>query len=145
MVDVAPSRQRRRVRLVLVEDLDRPDRQLRGAQEVGSVGEVVGAEHHVDERRAFAHAVAILLGQAAADRDLQVGPRGLERLQVAEVGVELVVGVLPDAARVEHDDVGFGEVVGRLHAVGREHSRDAFRVVLVHLAPVGAYVETPRH
>ena len=30
----------------------------------------------------------------------------LQRLQAAEVAVELVVGVLADAARVEHDDVG---------------------------------------
>ena len=37
----------------------------------------------------------------------------LPRLQVAEVAVELVVGVLADAAGVEHDDVGVGLVVDR--------------------------------
>ena len=31
---------------------------------------------------------------------------GLDRREVAEVAVELVVGVLPDRAGVEHDDVG---------------------------------------
>ena len=60
--------------------------------------------------------LAVLLGEAAADRDLEPGPRGLQRLEAAEVPVELVVGVLPDAARVEHDDVGGVEVVGGLHA-----------------------------
>ena len=90
------------------------------ASSVGRVGEVVGAEHDVDVRRPLAHELAVLLGQAAADRDLQLGPALLQRLQPAEVPVELVVGVLADAAGVEHDDVGDVEVVGRLHAVGRE-------------------------
>ena len=89
--------------------------------------------------------LAVLLGEAAADRDLQVGPLLLQRLQVAEVAVELVVGVLPDAAGVEHDDVGRVEVVGRLHALGREQSGDPLGVVLVHLAPVGAHEEAPGH
>ena len=47
------------------------------------------------------------------------GRRLLQLLQPAEVAVELVVGVLPDAARVEHHDVGGVEIVGRLHALGR--------------------------
>ena len=50
--------------------------------------------------------LAVLLGQAAADAICRSGPRGLQRLEVAEVAVELVVGVLPDAARVQDDDVG---------------------------------------
>ena len=96
-------------------------------------------------RRPLAHELAVLLGEAAADRDLQVGPRVLQRLQSAEVAVELVVGVLADAARVEHDDVGGVEVVGRLHAVGREQPGDPLGVVLVHLAPVGAHEEAAGH
>ena len=59
--------------------------------------------------------------------------------------VELVVGVLTDAARVEHDDVGRLEIVGRLHAVGDEQARDPLGVVLVHLAPVGAHEEAAGH
>ena len=60
------------------------------------------------------------------------------RLQVAELAVELVVGVLPDAAGVEHDDVGVVLRGGRHQAVGLEQPGDALGVVLVHLAPVGA-------
>ncbi len=59
--------------------------------------------------------------------------------KVAEVAVELVVGVLPDAAGVEHDHVGVVEPVGGLHAVGLEQPGEPLRVVLVHLAPVGAH------
>ena len=87
---------------------------------------------------ALAHDVAILLGEAARHDDLAPVARGLPRLQVAEVAVELVVGVLADAARVEHDHVGVGLVGGRHQTVGLEQPGDALGVVLVHLAPVGA-------
>jgi hypothetical protein len=89
-------------------------------------------------RRPGGDRVAVLLGQAAPDHDLELGTALLLRLQVPEVAVQLVVGVLPDAARVEHDDIGVGEVVGRRHAVGLEQPGDALGVVLVHLAPEGA-------
>ena len=67
----------------------------------------------------------------------------LDRLQLAEVPVQLVVGVLADAAGVEHDDVGLLQVVGADHAICREHRGDALGVVLVHLAPEGANQEPP--
>ena len=91
------------------------------------VGQVVGAEHDVDVAGPLDDQLAVLLGQAAADRDLQVGPAVLERLEVPEVAVELVVGVLPDAAGVEDDDVGGLEVVGRLHALARRAARRGAR------------------
>ena len=61
----------------------------------------------------------------------------LPRLQVSEVAVELVVGVLADAAGVEDDHVGVGLGVGAHEAVGLEQAGDPLGVVLVHLAPVG--------
>ena len=135
---------RRRVRLVLFEDLD--DRALEPGlrQQRRRVGEVVGAEHDVDVAGSLDDQLAVLLGQAATDRDLEVGPFGLQRLQPTEMAVELVVGVLADAARVEDDDVGRLELVGGLHALGSQQTRDALGVVLVHLAPVGAHVEAAR-
>ena len=142
---LAPRRQRRRVRLVLLEDLD--DRAL----DAGALASRPGAcarlwvPKTTSTWPARSHdALAVLLGQAPADRDLQAGPSLLQRLEAPEVAVELVVGVLTDAARVEDDDVGRLEVVGRLHALGREQPGDALRVVLVHLAPVGAHVEAAR-
>ena len=82
--------------------------------------------------------VAVLLRQAAADGDLHVGVGGLERRQVPEVAVELVVGVLAHRAGVEHDHVGLraggrGDVPRVLQQPGQ-----ALGVVDVHLAPVGA-------
>ena len=68
--------------------------------------QVVGAEHHVHPRRLVHDDLAILLRHAAADRDLHAGRDVLDRLEVAEVAVEPVVGVLAHGAGVEHDDVG---------------------------------------
>ena len=81
--------------------------------------------------------VAVLLGHAAPHRDLHALVAILARLQVTERAVELVVGVLADAAGVEHDDVGGVLRRGRDEAVGLEEAGDALGVVLVHLAPEG--------
>ena len=68
--------------------------------------DVVGAEHDVDPRRLLGDRRAVLLRQAAADGDLHAGVLRLHRREVAEVAVELVVGVLAHRAGVEDDDVG---------------------------------------
>src|SRR5262249_26055824 len=65
--------------------------------------------------------------------------------QPPEMPVELVVRVLTDAARVEDDDVRVLELLGRLHPLRSEEPGDPLRVVLVHLASVGADVEAARH
>lgn len=78
--------------------------------------------------------------QAAADRYLHVGIAALAWRQVAEVAVQLVVGVLADRTGVEDDDVGVSSV-GRAAVTGRfEQPSKPFRIVDVHLAAVGAYL-----
>ena len=76
MVDVAPGRQGRRVRLVLLEDLH--DRALEPGplEQVGGVGEVVGAEDDVDVAGPLLDELPVLLGQAAAHCDLEVRAGG---------------------------------------------------------------------
>ena len=106
-------------------------------QETDCLSKVVGAEDDVDVAGPLLDELPVLLGQAAADGDLHFGPPALERLEVAEVPVEFVVGVLPDAAGVEHDEIGLVGGAGRLHALLREQPGQALRVVLVHLAPEG--------
>ena len=70
----------------------------------------------------------------------------LDRPQLAEVAVELVVGVLAHGAGVEDDDVGDVRPLGRGQAgevdvAGRlEQPGESLGVVDVHLAPVGAHV-----
>ena len=60
------------------------------------------------------------------------------------MAVELVVGVLPDAAGVEDDHVGRLHVRRGHEAVGHQRAGQPLGVVLVHLAPEGADVEGPR-
>ena len=111
----------------------------------GARAQVVRAEHDVDPAHLLLDPLAVLLGQAAADGDLQAGLGVHQLLQPAERPVEPLVGVLPDAARVEHHDVGVLHGGRRLHAVGHEQAGQALRVVLVHLAPERADEISPRH
>jgi len=94
----------------------------------------VGAEHHVDPGRPLDDRLAVLLGQAAADRDLQA-VLGL-LAQVAEVAVEAVVGVLAHRAGVEDDDVRL--TVRPDVPCGLQQPGQALGVVDVHLAAVRA-------
>ena len=125
----------------LLEDLD--DRPARGAllaQQLAGAGDVVRAEHHVDVRCPLDDDRSRSFWARQPPTTICMSGRSvLEGLQLAEVAVELVVGVLADAAGVEHDDVGVVDVGGRAQAVGLEEAGDALGVVLVHLAPVGAH------
>ena len=83
---------------------------------------------------------AVLLRQAAADRDLHARVARLGRVEVAEVAVEPVVGVLAHGAGVEHDEVGVVAVAARDVAGRLEQAGEPLGVVHVHLAPVRADV-----
>jgi hypothetical protein len=76
----------------------------------GQRPDVVRAEDHIDPRRLAQQRLPVLLGQAATDRDLHVGVAALARGQVAEVAVQLVVGVLADGAGVEDHHVGVSKL-----------------------------------
>jgi hypothetical protein len=65
----------------------------------------------------------------------------LEALEGAELGEDLVLGLLADRAGVEEDDVGVVGAVGELVVVGAQQPGHPLRVVLVHLAAVGDEVE----
>ena len=138
------GRQRRREHRVVVddggvEDLgDRPGA-ARLVEQLGGAVDVVRAHHDVDVAGPRAHDVAVLLGETAGHDDLAAVALRLPRLEVAEVAVQLVVGVLADAARVQHDDVGVGLGRGGDHPVGLEQPGDALGVVLVHLAAERAH------
>src|SRR5947208_13414894 len=114
-------------------------------EHLGGPAHVVGAEHHVNLGGTLAHQAGVLLGQAAGDSDLHPGPALLLGPQMAEVAVQLVVSVLPDAARVEEHDVGLPEIVGGLHAISFEQAGEPLGVVLVHLTPEGADQELAGH
>ena len=138
------GQRRREHRLIVDHGLgqDLGDRSIRlgglGKQFGGAV-HVVGAHHDVDVTGPGGHEVLVLLRQTTRHDDLTTFALALPRLEVAEVAVQLVVRVLPDAARVEDHDVGVGLTVGANEPVGFEQTGDPLRVVLVHLTPVGAH------
>ena len=100
--------------------------------------DVVRSEHHVHPWRPTQDGVAVLLGQTTTDSDLHIRIGLLARSKVADVAVELVVGVLPNRAGVEHHDVGVGTVRSPSVAGGLQQTRKALRIMDVHLAAVGA-------
>ena len=143
---LALGRQRRGEDVERLEDLD-----LRLLLHAGPLeqhrqrADVVGAEHDVDPRRLLGDGRAVLLREAAADGDLHARVLRLHRREVAEVAVELVVGVLAHRAGVEHDDVGL--LAGGRGGVPRvlQQAGEPLGVVDVHLAPVGADLVRARH
>ena len=141
---LAPGRQRGREDLERLEDLHLGAAVVPGPlQQHRQRADVVGAEDHVDPRRLPHDLAAVLLGQAAADRDLHAGVGVLDRAQVPEVAVEAVVRVLPYRAGVEDDHVGVAAVGA--HVAGRlEQTADPLRVVHVHLAAEGPHVVRAR-
>ena len=108
------------------------------SKQLSSPVHVVSAEHYVDMASSMLDLVTVLLGQTAPYRHLNLRALGLQCLEVAESSVELVVGVLPDAAGVEHDDVGLFHRSRWDHAFGLQQAGNPLAVVLVHLAPIGA-------
>jgi hypothetical protein len=54
---------------------------------------------------------------------------------MAKRSVQLVVGVLTNAARVQNNNISLIVCFNALHAVSFKKTRNALRVVRVHLAP----------
>src|SRR4051812_25816104 len=108
-----------------------------GPQPVAEVRDRPRAERDVDERVALEDPLALRLGVAAADGDHAVGVLALPRRRLAEIRGELRVGLLPDRARVEDDDVGVAGGRRLPEPELLEHALDPLAVVSVHLAAEG--------
>ena len=135
----AGARQRRRKLLQRLGDFHLGDFVVPGpVEQRGQRSDVMRAEYDVDPRHLAQQRLSVLLGQAAADRDLDVGIAALARSQMAEVAVQLVVGVLAHRAGVEDHHIGVGALGGAPVAGRLEQARQPFGVVDVHLAAVGA-------
>ena len=106
------------------------------------LGDVVGTDHDVDERRLAQELLAFRRGHAARHDHDEVGLDRLEALVRADDAAELLLGLLAHAAGVEDDDVGERGLVGRLVAMAFEHFLDSSRIVDVHLAAEGLYEVT---
>ena len=100
-------------------------------------GERVGSHDDVDPWSLTLDRALVLLREAPGDHDPHPGFFCLSG-RGARVAVEAVVGVLPDGAGVEHDDLGLGGILGGNHPAGLEQPGDPLGIVFVHLAPEGA-------
>ena len=79
-------------------------------QQLGQAMIGLRADHDVDRRLAAGDLLALGLGDAARDGDGEVAALGaaldLEVAQAAELGIDLLRGMLADVAGVQHDEVG---------------------------------------
>ena len=101
------------------------------AQPVGDVGVVVEPQHGVGLGQAGRQLRAVPLGEAT-DRD--DGPRASGHLEVGglEQRVDAVLlGLLDEPARVDHDGVGVGRVLDQREPAGRQSPRQLLGVDLV--------------
>ena len=100
-------------------------------------------EHHINPGRSADDLALVFLRHAAANGDLHIWVGILERLEMPEVAVEPVVGVLADRTGVEHHDIGIS--TGCHSDVTRifEQAGQPLGVVHIHLAPVGAHLVRP--
>jgi hypothetical protein len=87
------------------------DAEAAGAEPLTEVRDRARSERHVHERVALEDQLALRLGVAPTDRDHQVWALALAGSRLPEVCGELRIRLLPDGARVEHDDVRRSGVV----------------------------------
>ena len=109
-----------------------------GVKQGGEFVQGLRAEHNIDKGRAPADRLAFLAGDTAAHGDFHAGSGRLQPAPAAELVEHLLLGLFPDRAGVEHENI---RLLRRIDKFGRpglaqqiEHPR---RVVLVHLAAVG--------
>src|SRR5215468_661962 len=96
-----------------------------------------GAEDEIDVRRALLEPTLPELRHAPHDADHEIGARALEVFELAQPREDLVLGLLPDRAGVEEDQIGVLRHFRELVALLLEQTGDALGIVLVHLAAVG--------
>ena len=103
------------------------------------LGERLRAHDNIDVAGLLGDEFLVLLSKAACHDDLAAVLLTLPGLQVAQVAVQLVVGVLSDTARVEHHNIGFRLRFGAYETISFKEAGDPLGIVIVHLAPHGAH------
>ena len=119
-------------------DLDRAvSLELCPSDDLGQELDPAGTENEVGHRGAAEDLFAFLLCDAAADPDEEGGSPALEGAHPTEVVVDLLLGLVPNGAGVQEDEVG---LFGRrgLRPASAEHEADEPSAVeLVHLTAPG--------
>ncbi len=103
-------------------------------EEVGELPHPRRTEDEIEVRHARQDLLAFLLGDAAAEADLQVRALTLQQAVFAEPRIDLLYRLRAHAAGVEEDQIGFGGVVGGQKPLLHQLAGHALAVQLVHLA-----------
>ncbi len=102
----------------------------------------LGPEHHVHEWRTALDGGAFLTGNAPAHADQQPRLAGLERPPPAQLVKDLLLSFFADGAGIQQDQIRVFRLGDELVPLALpQQIGHASRVVLVHLATVGFYVE----
>ena len=112
--------------------------------DLGELAHARRAQDEVEIRHALQGPLPFLLGHAAAEADEQIRVAPLEEAVFAQARVDLLLGLVADAARVEEDDVRPVGLMGGEDALLHELAGHALAVQLVHLASPGLDVEPAR-
>src|SRR5690606_11352078 len=101
------------------------------------LGQVVRADDEVEVRDPREELLALLLRDAARDREDEAGVLRLQRRELADLAPQLLLGLLADAAGIEDDDVDLVRRLGAGPAVRAQRLLHAVGVVRVHLEAEG--------
>src|SRR5262249_5356498 len=117
-------------------------------EQTGQAMIALRADDEIDRRRAPDDLLTFGLGDAARNGDGHAAPvargSGFERADTAELGIDLVRGLLADVAGIKGDEIGVLELCRLGGALGRQHVRHTMGIVDVHLAAEGFDVELAR-
>ena len=101
----------------------------------------VRADHQVHQLLLFEQLVPQALGHAAEDAHLELGVVALAAFEVLQPVADPLLGIVPDRAGVEQNQIGLAFVLRRSVAGLGEDARDDFTVAEVHLATVALEVQ----
>jgi hypothetical protein len=106
-------------------------------QQARQLGDVVGPEQQVHVGHAFEQALALLLGNAAGERDGEPRPLALELRDAPDLAAQLLLSLFANTAGVQQDQVGVIEATSFRMAGPAQHLADPLGIVRVHLATEG--------
>ena len=99
------------------------------------------SDDEIDDRCAVDDLLALGLGDATghghAHLHAPLGLFGLQQLDAAQFGIDLLGGPFADMAGVEQNEIGVLDHFGRLVAIARQGIAHTLRIVDVHLAAIG--------
>ena len=114
-------------------------------QQLGKRAISIRAHHQVHELLLLQQVLPHALGHAAQYTELQVRIPSLQVLQPVDAVQHRLLGLVPDAARVQQHQVGLLGPVRRGIAFLRQDARDDLAVAEVHLAAVALDIDLSSH